>query len=170
MRLAALDAAARAALARDMADIVLAAAAPLPVSVVCDDVHVRTWAESVGADVIWTPGLGLNGAVQAGRGRARRPRGRAVVVAHADLPLATSLAWVAATDGRHPRARPPPRRHQRAGGAHRPRASASPTAAARSPATVPRPCGSGSRSASCATPGLGWDVDFPADLALPAHY
>src|SRR3546814_17516345 len=82
-----------------MADIVLAAAAPLPVSVVCDDMHVRAWAEAVGAEVIWTPGLGLNGAVQAGVAELADRGVETVVVAHSDLPLATSLAWVAATEG-----------------------------------------------------------------------
>ena len=42
------------------------AAGPLRAAVVCDDDEVRTWAEGQGAEVIWTPGLGLNGAVAAG--------------------------------------------------------------------------------------------------------
>lgn len=100
LRLApALDAAARADLARRMATTVVEAAAPLRAAVVCDDHEVRTWAEHVGAEAIWTPGLGLNGAVEAGVAHlASRGVGR-VVVAHADLPLATALAWLADGEG-----------------------------------------------------------------------
>jgi len=55
----------RAALARKMAEHVLAAAAPLPVVVVCDDEDVATWARHQGARPLPEPGLGLNGAVNA---------------------------------------------------------------------------------------------------------
>jgi 2-phospho-L-lactate/phosphoenolpyruvate guanylyltransferase len=90
---------ARIALATAMAATVLDAAGALPTAVVCDDEEVRRWAEGQGAEAIWTPGLGLNGAVGAGVAHlARRGAGR-VVVAHADLPLATDLAWLADTDG-----------------------------------------------------------------------
>ncbi|MGE3620302.1 MAG: 2-phospho-L-lactate guanylyltransferase [Acidimicrobiia bacterium] len=89
----------RADLARRMATTVVAAARHLPVAVVCDDEEVRVWAEAAGAEAIWTPGLGLDGAVEAGVAHlARRGIGRAVV-AHADLPLATDLAWLADFDG-----------------------------------------------------------------------
>src|SRR6476619_2749538 len=85
----------RQALARRMAAQVVSAAAPLPVAVVCDDAGVRAWAESVGARVVWRPGRGLNAAVQDGVAALARDGFDRVVVAHADLPLATSLAWVA---------------------------------------------------------------------------
>lgn len=81
----------RALLARTMAARVLDAALPLPRYVACDDADVAEWAAALGAEVIWTPGLGLNGAVTrgvevlAGRGFTQ------VVVAHADLPAATAL-------------------------------------------------------------------------------
>jgi 2-phospho-L-lactate guanylyltransferase len=96
VRLAAtLEPATRAELARAMATRVLRSAAPLPVAVVCDDEEVRAWAERQGAEAIWTPGLGLNGAVEAGVTHlARRGIGTAIV-AHADLPLAVELAWLA---------------------------------------------------------------------------
>lgn len=94
-----LDPAERRALARRMATAVVAAADPLPAHVVCDSVEVRDWAEAVGAEVIWTPGLGLDGAVQAAVDGLAVEGVETAVVAHADLPLATSLAWVAATDG-----------------------------------------------------------------------
>lgn len=99
-RLAAtLDAADRAALARRMAAAVVAAAAPLPVSVVCDDDDVAKWAHSVGATVLWRPGRGLNQAVHDGVTALAEKGYRRVVVAHADLPRAVSLAWVAAFPG-----------------------------------------------------------------------
>ena len=94
-----LDPAARVALAMAMADTVLQAAGPLRAAVVCDDDEVRTWAEGQGAEVIWTPGLGLNGAVAAGVAHLARNGVDRVIVAHADLPLATELAWLADTDG-----------------------------------------------------------------------
>src|SRR5881394_4591383 len=64
----ALDGAARAALARTMADHVVTAAGALPVAVVCDDAEVAAWARSRGATVIDEDrrGRGLNGAVQRG--------------------------------------------------------------------------------------------------------
>src|SRR5687767_11462041 len=62
LRLApALDAEERIALARSMAGRVVASAAPLPVAVACDDEEVAAWARALGATVVWTPGLGLNG-------------------------------------------------------------------------------------------------------------
>jgi len=96
LRLAtALDPAARAALARQLADIVVAAASPLPVVVVCDDDEVRDWAVASGAEVVWCPGRGLNGAVSDGVAALRDRGYERAVVAHADLPLARELAWVA---------------------------------------------------------------------------
>jgi 2-phospho-L-lactate guanylyltransferase len=95
----ALDPAARAELARQMADVVVAAAAPLPVVVVCDDPEVRAWATGAGADVVWCPGRGLNGAVADGVAWLRDRGVAMAVVAHADLPLATSLAWAARFPG-----------------------------------------------------------------------
>ena len=94
-----LDGPARAALAREMADRVVTAAASLPVAVVCDDDDVAAWAESRGARVLWRPGHGLNGAVNdavatvAGEGVDR------VMVTHADLPLATGFDEVLSFDG-----------------------------------------------------------------------
>jgi 2-phospho-L-lactate guanylyltransferase len=89
----------RAALARSMAENVLRACAALPTAVVCDDAEVAAWALARGAEVVWEPGRGLNGAVQAGVARLARAGARRVVVAHADLPFADDLAWVARFDG-----------------------------------------------------------------------
>ena len=82
----------RAALARSMARSVLAAAAPLQVAVVCDDEEVAAWARSEGANVMWTPGLGLNGALDEAALRAAAAGARRVIIAHADMPFAQDLA------------------------------------------------------------------------------
>jgi len=89
----------RARLARHMAEAVLAAAGPLPVSVACDDADVANWAADMGASVIWTPGRGLNGAVEAGVATLGERGASRVIVAHGDLPLAVELASVADFDG-----------------------------------------------------------------------
>jgi len=81
----------REALARSMAERVVAAAAPLPVRVACDDPGVAAWAEALGATVEWTPGLGLNGAVQQGFTSLVAEGFHVIVVAHADLPHAVGL-------------------------------------------------------------------------------
>jgi 2-phospho-L-lactate guanylyltransferase len=95
LRLApAMSAERRAVLAREMATRVVASAAGLPVAVVCDDQEVATWARRLGALVIWEPGRGLNGAVQAGVRRLGEAGARLVVVAAGDLPLASDLRWV----------------------------------------------------------------------------
>jgi 2-phospho-L-lactate guanylyltransferase len=95
----ALDADERSALARRMADGVVAAARPLPVFVVCDDDEVAAWARSLGAEVLWRPGRGLNRAVDDGVVALRRTRRRTRGRAHADLPMATDLAGQPGTTG-----------------------------------------------------------------------
>lgn len=100
LRLApALPADQRADLARDMAAKVLAAAAPLDVWVVCDDDEVAAWAQALGAAVLLRPGRGLNGAVADGVEHLAGEGFAQVIVAHADLPLATTLGWLADFDG-----------------------------------------------------------------------
>ena len=96
---AVLDDVARGELVRSMAAHVLAAAAPLPVCVACDDPEVAAFAESLGADVSWTPGLGLNGAVEAGVAHLASLGAAYVTVVHADLPLATGIGTLAHEDG-----------------------------------------------------------------------
>jgi len=169
LRLApALDAAARATLARQMADVVLAAAAPLPVVVVCDDDEVRAWAHEAGAAVVWCPGRGLNGAVADGVAWLRDREVTMAVVAHADLPLATSLAWAVQFPGV---TLVPDRRREGTN------VVAVPTDAGFRFAYGP---GSFLRHQAEATrlglpirlvedPALGWDVDVPGDLAWPPH-
>jgi 2-phospho-L-lactate guanylyltransferase len=82
---------ARAELAKWMAGRVLAAAAPLPTFVVCDDEAVASWADAQGATVLWRPGLGLNAAVTDGVAALAEKGVERVVVAHSDLPLADRL-------------------------------------------------------------------------------
>jgi 2-phospho-L-lactate guanylyltransferase len=82
----------RQALVRRMAERVVAAAAPLPVAVVCDDNEVAVWARQHGALVVWEPGRGLNGAVEEGVTRLAAMGVEEVTVAHGDLPMASGLA------------------------------------------------------------------------------
>ena len=84
----------RAHLAQGMARRVVAAASPLPAFVVCDDAAVRAWAEQLGAEVIWSPDRGLNGAVTDGVASLATRGYQRVVVAHADLPYAVALEWL----------------------------------------------------------------------------
>jgi 2-phospho-L-lactate guanylyltransferase len=81
----------RQALARSLAEVVLAAAAPLPVLVVCDDADVAAWARAAGARLLLVEPRGLDAAVAVGVAR--------VVVAHADLPRAAGLADLAGSPG-----------------------------------------------------------------------
>jgi 2-phospho-L-lactate guanylyltransferase len=163
-----LDARERAELARQMAAIVVRAAAPLPVVVVCDDEEVRAWARTEGAEVIWTPGLGLDGAVQAGVGVLAERGVRTAVVAHSDLPLATSLDWVGTTegvtvvpdrrlDGTNVLAVPAAVGFRFAYGAGSFRRHRAEGLRLGLPVRVVRDV------------RLGWDVDHPGDLVLPVH-
>lgn len=81
----------RSQLARKLAAGVIGAANGLSVSVVCDDHEVAEFAERLGANVIWTPGLGLSGAVTEGVARLGASGVELVVVAHADLPAPRGL-------------------------------------------------------------------------------
>jgi 2-phospho-L-lactate guanylyltransferase len=165
-----LDGPSRAALARAMADRVVAAAAPLGVTVVCDDDEVAEWARGAGAAVVWTPGLGLNGAVARAVERlAGAGVGRAVV-AHADLPFAAGLADFADAADDEVVVVPDRRRDG--------------TNVLSLPTTAGFGFGYGAGSferhrSEAARVGLrlrvveaehlGWDVDEPADLDVPAH-
>jgi 2-phospho-L-lactate guanylyltransferase len=146
--------------------VVLAAAHPLPAVVVCDDDEVRAWAQRAGARVVWCPGRGLNGAVADGVAALRADGVTMALVAHADLPLATRLDWVADFPG----ATLVPDR--RLDGTN---VLAVPTDAGFTFAYGP---GSFARhraeAQACGLPArivrddrLAWDVDLPADLAWP---
>ena len=161
-----LDPQEREALARSMAATVVAAAGDLPVVVVCDDDAVRTWAEDLGVEVLWTPGVGLNGAVEAGVAHLAARSVDQAVVAHADLPLATDLTWVAAFEG----VTLVPDRH--GDGTN---VACVPTGAGFSFAYGAGSCARheaealrlGLRVRVVTDTRLGWDVDQPADLELP---
>lgn len=88
----------RRVLARQLADGVLAAAGELPSYVVCDDEEVSAWAKAAGAEVIYTPGLGLSGAVGAAVAELAKRRFETVLVAHADLAHPGGLSSVAIDD------------------------------------------------------------------------
>lgn len=88
----------RAHLARMMASRVIAAARPLPTFVACDHDEVASFAEELGATVLWGPGLGLNGAVDHGVSTVAGKGFDHVVIAHGDLPLATDLGALARPD------------------------------------------------------------------------
>jgi 2-phospho-L-lactate guanylyltransferase len=162
-----LDAPSRAALAREMADRVLAAAGDRPVAVVCDDDEVAAWAEGHGARVLWRPGHGLNGAVNDAVATLAAEGVDRVLVTHADLPLATGFdELVGPPDGV---VLVPDRHEDGTNVASVPAAagfafSYGPSSFARHRAeaerlglelTVHRPL------------RLTWDVDVPADLDLP---
>jgi 2-phospho-L-lactate guanylyltransferase len=85
----------RVHLVRSMAENVVAACAPLPVAVVCDDPEVAAWATALGATVMWEPGQGLNGAVRSGIEQLAAAGVQWVIVAHGDLPRARDLGSLA---------------------------------------------------------------------------
>jgi 2-phospho-L-lactate/phosphoenolpyruvate guanylyltransferase len=85
----------RVALAQWLAGRVVAAAGALPLFVACDDEAVASWADAAGAEVLWTPGLGLNGAVESSRATISGKGFDHLVIAHSDLPLAGDLGDVA---------------------------------------------------------------------------
>lgn len=157
----------RARLARRMAATVLEAALPLRRYVACDDDEVAQWARAMGAEVIWTPGLGLNGAVTRGVEQLAGRGFDEVVVAHADLPAATALSRLAGFAGV---TLVPDRREDGTNVACVPSRAGfvfayGPGSFARHRDETLR-LGLDLRVAR--EPDLQWDVDTPRDLALPA--
>lgn len=94
-----LDDATRASFAREMASTVVRAAAPLRTFIVCDDDEVAAWAREQAAEVIWTPGLGLNGAITEGVSQLRLQGIDVVTIVHADLPNAEPFGDMEPFDG-----------------------------------------------------------------------
>ncbi len=90
-----LTAAQRADLAERCAETVVRAALPLPTFVVCSDPTVASWATQLGAIAVDCQTPGLDVAVAAGRDAAITHGADHIVVAHADLPLATTFSHVA---------------------------------------------------------------------------
>lgn len=91
----ALDAGARADLARELAATILAAAEGLPVAVVCDDDEVEAFALERGAATVRQVAPGLNAAVAEGVEWAAGLGFERVLVAHADIPRADDLGRIA---------------------------------------------------------------------------
>ena len=89
----------RRTLVEKMASRVILAAAPLSVAVVCDDPEVADWARQHGALVVWEPGRGLNGAVEAGVARMANLGVEVATVVHSDLPFADGIGVLEAFDG-----------------------------------------------------------------------
>jgi 2-phospho-L-lactate guanylyltransferase len=85
----------RIALAQWLAGRVVAAASAAPVFVACEDEAVAAWADAAGAEVLWTPGLGLNGAVESSRSTISGKGFDHLVIAHSDVPLAADLTDIA---------------------------------------------------------------------------
>lgn len=82
-----------------MATRVVDASRSLPTFVACDDDEVAAWADAAGAQVLWGPGLGLNGAIDHGVDTIAGKGFEHVVIAHGDLPLPDAITAVAATPG-----------------------------------------------------------------------
>jgi 2-phospho-L-lactate guanylyltransferase len=133
---------------------------------VCDDDAVAAWAAEVGASVIWRPGRGLNAAVADGVEQLAADGFDRVIVAHADLPHALDLAWVADFDG----VTLVPDRHD----------DGTNVLSVATDAGFRFAYGAASFARHVAEAGrlglplrversarLGWDVDLPADLATP---
>ncbi len=93
-----LDADERARLARTMAGTVIAAAGGLPVYVVCDDDDVAAFVADLGANVVWRAARGLDQAVRDGVAALADDGYERAIIAHADLPKARDLTWLATTE------------------------------------------------------------------------
>jgi 2-phospho-L-lactate guanylyltransferase len=166
----ALDATQRAELARAMAERVVAAADPLPAWCVCDDDEVAAWATEHGARVEWTPGLGLNGAVQESLARRRAAGVTRAVIAHGDLPFATDLASFADADDDEVVV-VPDRRRSGTNVLSLPTTGGFQVAYGIDSFALHRQEAArrGLRWREVDAERLGWDVDEPADLDVPAH-
>lgn len=82
----------RGDLARRCAEMVIVAAGDMAVHVACSDPDVADWARTHGACVIDCPEPGLDAAVRTSLEHLARAGFDHVVVAHGDLPLASTLA------------------------------------------------------------------------------
>ena len=157
-------------LARELAEVVVAAAAPLPVVVVCDDAGVASWAAGAGARALLVEPRGLDAAVTEGVAVLAAEGVERVVVAHADLPRAVGLADLAGVAG-DPVTLVPDRADDGTN------VAVVPTAAgfrfAYGPGSFARHVAEAQRldlgPRVLRPPALTWDVDEPTDLAAPAE-
>ncbi len=129
----------RDALARRLAARVLAAAAPLPVYVVCDDDDVAAFARPTAPRCCGRRASGSTGPCRTASPDSPRPASGDVVVAHADLPRVHGLAELA--EGTEDVVLAPDRKDDGTNVLALPAGSGSGSATARgpSPATSPRP-------------------------------
>ena len=166
----------RSALAKLMAERVLRAAAAFPVFVALDEERdggekkegdVANWAQNMGAKPLRCSGIGLNDAIAEGFLRLIGHGFKEVVVAHADLPLASRFTHLTGFGG----VSAVPDRHEDGTNVLCLNASAASTGFRFS-------YGKGSFVRHCAEaarvglplrvlrdPDLAWDIDTPADLA-----
>ena len=168
---AALDAPARSALIRTMAERVVAAAGTHRVGVVSSAPEVRSWAAAHGLDVVDDPGT-LDAAAVAGRRWARALGCTRYAIVHADLPRATSLDAVVADRARSVAVIVPDHRNDGTPVLSLPTAvdftfAYGPGSAARHELEAKRV---GLAVRVVHDPDLAFDVDVPSDLdALAAH-
>ncbi|MDQ1404167.1 MAG: 2-phospho-L-lactate/phosphoenolpyruvate guanylyltransferase [Actinomycetota bacterium] len=154
---------ARADLARDLAERVVAAARPLPITVVTSDRDVMGWADMLGLDVTIDPGGGLSAAVTSGVAALARRGVDQLIVAHGDLPMADDLSWLARFGGI---TLVPDRREDGTN------VICLPTTSGFTFSYGPDSFGRHRHEARrlglplriVRDPSLGWDIDFPADL------
>lgn len=157
----------RVALARDLAERVVAAAGDAPVAVVTGAPEVAGWARTRGAIVVPDPGS-LDAAATAGVDALADLGCSRVVVAHADLPFATSFAAVVA-DADRPTAVLVPCRHDDGTPVLSVPVAGPPFRFAYGPGSFRRHAAA-ARAAGLAVkvvrdPDLAFDVDTPDDLA-----
>jgi 2-phospho-L-lactate/phosphoenolpyruvate guanylyltransferase len=164
----ALSADERRALARTMAERVIAACGDLPVAVVCDDPEVVEWAAGHDVTVVTAPGRGLNRAVEFGVDHLAGLGAAQVIVAHADLPMANDMTQLSRFGGV---TLVPDRRDDGTN------VACIPTGRGFRFAYGPGSFGLHCREARRCELGLhivrradlAWDVDQPDDLLLPSH-
>jgi 2-phospho-L-lactate/phosphoenolpyruvate guanylyltransferase len=166
-----LDESARSRLARALAGGVVAAAAPLPVAVVCEDDDVADWARSAGAAVIRTSASGLDDAVAGAVERLAHGGVVRAVVVHADLASPVALTPFSVAVGPDDVLVVPDRHGDGTNLLSVPTGRGfvfryGPGSADRHVGEAER-CGLRPRVVT--DEHLGWDVDDPEDLQLPAH-
>lgn len=81
----------RVALTKQMAETVLKASGPSHRFVVCDSAEVKAWTQQLGVSVLFTPNLGLNGAIAHAVSSVKSSGADIAIISHGDLPRATSF-------------------------------------------------------------------------------
>lgn len=170
-----LDPSQRSALARWMAERVLAATGTLPTMVVCDDPEVADFATAHGARTVWTPGKGLNAALASAVRTAAGDGHPRVVLAAGDLPFAhhlDDLAGLVQAPVPQDAVLVVPDRHLEGTNVVS-FPSGAPLRLAFGPDSYRRHLQGAERTqlpvVEIHDEALGWDVDTPADLQPPRH-